>query len=111
MSTRAAPRNEQPARLLAFDLSVAIRRPPAAVFTFLADVQEHTGAGIRMTKNPPGLTAAGARWQEQVRLMPGWWMRVDSMVTEIDQPVLLGMAQATGVSMETRLAPGKARLW
>jgi len=95
MSARAAPCDERPGRPLAFDLSVTIGRPPAVVFTFFADVQEHEpiprGAGIRMTKIPPGPTAAGTRWQEQVRLMPGCWMRVDSVVTEIDQPAVLGM--------------------
>ena len=40
-STRAGPRDDSPGRPLTFDLSVMIRRPPAAVFTFLADVQEH----------------------------------------------------------------------
>jgi hypothetical protein len=91
MSTRPAPCDERPGRPLAFDLSVAIGCPPAAVFAFLADVQEHTSAGVRMTKIPPGPTAAGTRWQEHVKLMPGWWMRVDSLVTEIGQPAVLGM--------------------
>jgi hypothetical protein len=94
-STRAVPRDNSPGRPLTFDLSVTIRRPPAAVFTFLADVQEHEpiprSASIRMTKIPAGPTAAGTRWHEQVRLVPGWWMRVDSVVTEINQPALLGM--------------------
>ena len=44
-----------------------------------------------MTKIPPGPTAVGTRWHERVKLMPGWWMRVDSVVTEIDQPAVLGM--------------------
>ncbi len=90
-STRAGPRDDNPGRPLTFDLSVAIRRPPAAVFAFLADVQEQVGAGIRMTKIPAGPTAIGTRWHEQVRLAPGLWMPVDSVVTEIGEPVLLGM--------------------
>ena len=90
-STRAAPRDDSPGRPLTFDLSVAIGRPPAAVFTFLADVQEHSSAGIRMTKIPPGPTAAGTRWHEQVRLVPGLWMPMDSVVTEIGEPAVLGM--------------------
>ncbi|MGE5289788.1 MAG: hypothetical protein ACM3ML_21890 [Micromonosporaceae bacterium] len=53
-------------------------------------MQDHTGAGIRMTKIPPGPTAAGTRWHEQVRLVPGLWMPVDSVVTEFGEPVLLG---------------------
>jgi hypothetical protein len=76
-------------------LWVAIGRPPAAVFAFLVDVQEHEPiprrAAIRMTKIPAGPTAAGTRWHEQVRLMPGWWMTVDSVVTDIDEPAVLGM--------------------
>lgn len=94
-STRAGSRDDSPGRPLTFDLSVAIRRPPGAVFTFLADVQEHEpiprAAGIRMTKIPPGPTAAGTRWHEQVRLVPGLWMTVDSVVTQIGEPVVLGM--------------------
>ena len=74
---------------------MAIWRPPAEVFAFLADVQEHEpiprGAAIRMTKIPPGPTAVGTRWQERVRLLPGCWMRVDSVVTEIDDPAVLSM--------------------
>jgi hypothetical protein len=90
-STWAGPRDDSPGRPLAFELSVAIRRPPAAVFAFLADVQEHTSAGVRMTKIPPGPTAVDTCWHEQVRLVPGWWMRVDSVVTEIGEPAVLGM--------------------
>ena len=90
-STRAGPRDDSPGRPLTFDLSVAIQRPPAAVFAFLADVQDQDGAGIRMTKIPAGPTAVGTRWHEQVRLVPGLWMPVDSVVTEIGEPILLGM--------------------
>jgi hypothetical protein len=94
-STHTGPRDDRPGRPLSFELSVAIGRPPPAVFAFLADVQEHEpiprGAAIRMTKIPPGPTAAGTRWQERVRLVPGWWMRVDSVVTEIGEPAVLGM--------------------
>jgi hypothetical protein len=94
-STRARPRDDSPGRPLSFELSVTIRRPPAVVFAFLADVQDHEPiprrAAIQMTKIPPGPTAAGTRWQERVRLVPGWWMRVDSVVTEIDKPAVLGM--------------------
>jgi Polyketide cyclase / dehydrase and lipid transport len=93
--TRAGPRDDSPGQPLAFDLPVAIRRPPAAVFTFLADVQKHEpiprSAAVQMTKIPPGPTAVGTRWHERVRLVPGWWMRVDSVVTEIDEPAVLGM--------------------
>jgi hypothetical protein len=39
--TYVGPRDNSPGRRLTFDLSVTIRRPPAAVFAFLADVQEH----------------------------------------------------------------------
>jgi hypothetical protein len=94
-STRAEPRDDSPGRPLSFELSVAIRRLPAEVFAFLADVQDHEPiprrAAVRMTKIPPGPTAAGTRWHEQVKLMPGWWMRVDSRVTQIDEPAVLGM--------------------
>jgi polyketide cyclase/dehydrase/lipid transport protein len=90
---QAGPRDDSPGRLLAFDLSVAVRRPPVAVFTLLADVQQHIpkAAGVRMTKIPASPTAVGTRWHEQVRLVPGWWMSVDSVVTEMQEPVLLGM--------------------
>jgi polyketide cyclase/dehydrase/lipid transport protein len=95
VTAQAGPRDDSSGRLLTFDLSVAIRRPPAAVFKLLADVQEHEpipkAAGVRMTKIPASPTAVGTRWHEQVRLVPGWWMSVDSVVTDLQEPGLLGM--------------------
>jgi hypothetical protein len=44
-----------------------------------------------MSKSPLGPTAEGTRWYERVRLAPGWWMSVDSVVTAIEEPELLGM--------------------
>lgn len=44
-----------------------------------------------MTKIPAGPTAAGTRLHEQVRLVPGCWMTVDSVITDLEEPVLLGM--------------------
>jgi len=80
---------------LNFDLSVVIRRPPAAVFALLADIQEHEpvplDARVRMTKHPSTATRVGTRWDERVRIAPGWWMSIQSVVTDIRQPSLLGM--------------------
>jgi hypothetical protein len=44
-----------------------------------------------MVKRPAGRTAVGTRWQEYVRLAPGCWMRIESVVTKADEPVRLGM--------------------
>jgi hypothetical protein len=33
----------------------------------------------------------GHRWHEGVRLAPGWWLRVESVVTDADAPRRLGM--------------------
>lgn len=78
-----------------FDLAIRIERPPGPVFAFLADVQDAEPiprrAAVRMVKEPAGATAAGTRWHEQVRIAPGCWLRIDSVVTEVDPPRRLGM--------------------
>lgn len=84
---------------LTFDLSVKIRRPPTTVFAFLVDVQDHepipTDAHVHMTKHPSSATHVGTRWDEKVRLAPGWWMSVRSVVTNIEEPGLLAMDFST----------------
>jgi hypothetical protein len=63
-----------------FDHSVAVRRPPEAVFAMLADIQEYIhapGSPIpEMEKIPPGTTAVGTRWREVVKLLPFLTMTV-----------------------------------
>jgi uncharacterized protein YndB with AHSA1/START domain len=80
---------------LAFDLSVAIRRPPPAVFALLADIQDAEpiprSAAVRMVKEPSGPTTVGTRWHERVRVAPGCWMRVESVVSQVDEPYRLAM--------------------
>lgn len=44
-----------------------------------------------MVKEPSGPTAVGTRWHERVRLAPGLWLHVESVVTEISEPSRLGM--------------------
>lgn len=97
---RKPPRNQRgqgPDASLAptFDLSVAIRRPPSAVFALLADIQDFEPIprreSIRMVKEPAAPTAMGTRWHEWVRLGPGCWFRTESVVSEFDPPHLLGM--------------------
>lgn len=91
---RAAPVDHGPQVPLEFDLSVPVARPPEEVYTLLADVQgvaSLAGAGVRMSKTPPGPTHAGTRWHEHVRLLPGLWMRVESTATDVSPPHALGM--------------------
>ena len=82
-------------RVYEIDRSVAIRRPPDAVFALLADVQDvepiPRRAPVEMVKEPLGATRIGTRWHERVRLLPGWWLRIESVVTELREPNLLGM--------------------
>lgn len=89
------PGDHAPDRPLTFDLSVAIRRPPATTYAALADVQDlepiPRTAGVRMRKSPLGPTRVGTRWHEQVRMAPGLWMRIESTVTDARPPDLLGM--------------------
>jgi hypothetical protein len=79
----------------AFDLSVAIRRPPPAVFALLADIQDAEpiprSEAIRMVKEPAGPTAAGTRWHEWVRVAPGCWLHTESVVSDVREPYQLGM--------------------
>jgi hypothetical protein len=44
-----------------------------------------------MVKDPAGATTVGTRWREDVRLAPGCWMHVESVVTEAEEPARLGM--------------------
>jgi hypothetical protein len=78
-----------------FDLSIGIRRQPSDVFAFLADIQDAEPipkrAAVRMVKEPSGPTARGTRWHEQVRIVPGLWLHVESVVTQIAAPSRLGM--------------------
>jgi hypothetical protein len=72
-----------------------IRGQPSDVFAFLADVQDAEPipgrAVVRMAKEPAGPAAVGTRWHEQVRIMPGCWLHIESVVTQIAAPSLLGM--------------------
>jgi hypothetical protein len=52
---------------------------------------ETPGAAVRMAKQPSGPTARGTRCHEQVRIAPGLCLRIDSLVTQIEKPSLLGM--------------------
>ena len=78
-----------------FDLSMTTTRPAAAVNELLADIQDAEPiprrARVTMVKEPSGPTGVGTRWHERVRLGPGWWLTVDSVVTEADEPHRLGM--------------------
>ncbi|RDI55203.1 SRPBCC family protein [Nocardia mexicana] len=77
------------------DLSVAIGRPPAAVYAMLADIQDFEpiprSAEVRMIKEPTGPTTTGTRWHEWVKVAPGCWFHVESVVTAADPPHRLGM--------------------
>jgi Polyketide cyclase / dehydrase and lipid transport len=78
-----------------FDLPVVIRRQPSEVFAFLADIQDAEpiprNAAVSMAKEPSGPTALGTSWHEQVRIVPGCWLHIVSVVTQIAEPSLLGM--------------------
>lgn len=84
-----------PSRRPTFDLSVAIRRPPPAVFALLADIQDAEpiprSAAVRMVKEPGGQTAVGTCWHEWVRVAPGCWLRTESVVSDVQEPYQLGM--------------------
>ncbi len=81
--------------VLSFDLSVGIKRPSAAVFALLADIQDYEPipleARVKMTKHPSTATRVGTRWKERVKIAPGLWMSIESVVTDIQPPSLLGM--------------------
>jgi Polyketide cyclase / dehydrase and lipid transport len=78
-----------------YDLSIAIRRQPDEVFAFLADVQDAEPipqrAAVTMVKEPAVPTAVGTRWHERVRIAPGLWLHVESVVTDVARPARLGM--------------------
>lgn len=84
------------------DLAVSIRKPPAVVFAFLADVQDHVDEAPRsivpeLEKVTPGPTRVGTRWREVVRAPPG--------------PRFTIWSQATPVEPDRRLAESFAAAW
>lgn len=87
--------DQRPAPPPTFDLSLAIRRPPGAVFALLADIQDFEpiprSAVVRMVKEPAGPTAPGTRWHERVRVARGCWLRVENVVSEVEEPKRLGI--------------------
>jgi len=68
------------------DLSIAVRSPPRAVFDLLAHIQDvepiPRSAHIELRKDRAGPTRVGTRWHERVRPAPGFWLQVESVVTE-----------------------------
>lgn len=90
-----ATRNETPSRRVTFDLAVAIRCPPSAVFALLADIQDAEpiprSATVRMVKEPTGPTTIGTRWHEWVKVAPRCWLHIESVVSDVNKPYQLGM--------------------
>jgi uncharacterized protein YndB with AHSA1/START domain len=72
------------------DQSVVFPRPVERVYAFLADIQDAEPfprrAQVTMRKEPAGMTRAGTRWHERVRLVPGFWLAIESTVVEADAP-------------------------
>jgi hypothetical protein len=64
------------------------------VFALLADIQQAEPlprrAVVRVVKDPAGPTVLGTRWHEAVRLGPGCWFHIESIVTELQPPTRLG---------------------
>lgn len=46
---------------------------------------------MRMAKEPNGPTTTGTRWHEWVRVMPGYWFHVESVVPHVHEPHQLSM--------------------
>lgn len=74
---------------MAVDLAIPIRRPPAVVFAFLTDVQDHMTEASRsivpeLEKVTPGPTRVGTRWREVVRVAPGLRFTIWSEATAVE---------------------------
>ena len=86
----ASARDDSPGVPLTYDLSVPIQCRPEALFALLADIQDAEpipkSAKVRMTKEPVGPTIPGTCWHERVRLAPGCWLSVESIVTDVCAP-------------------------
>jgi hypothetical protein len=91
-ASRLRPRDEGEYLI---DREIEIPRLPGAVYAFLADIQEAEPiprrARVVMVKEPLGPTAVGTRWHERVRLAPGLWLHVESLVTQAEDPHRLAM--------------------
>jgi hypothetical protein len=80
---------------LVFDLSIDIPRSTPGGFRGAADIQDFKplpiDAQVKMTKHPVSPTRVGARWDEKARVLAGWWLSTQSVVTDIEGPATIGM--------------------
>jgi hypothetical protein len=78
-----------------FEMAVDIGCPRRSVFALLADIQDHEpiprAKHVRMVKLPSTATRLGSWWDEHVRLIPGVWLTIQSVVTELEEPTTMGM--------------------
>jgi hypothetical protein len=69
--------------------------PTVSVFTLLADIQNAEPiprrATVQMIKEPMGPTIVGTLWHEWVRVAPGCWLHIESVVSDVEQPIHLGL--------------------
>ncbi|HYN30096.1 MAG TPA: hypothetical protein VES95_09535 [Dermatophilaceae bacterium] len=69
------------------------------MFALLADIQDAEpiprSAAVRMVKEPAGATAVGTRWHESVRVARACWFRIESVVSEVQEPYRLSLASCS----------------
>lgn len=91
--------------MIAWCSSVDIRRPPEAVFDFLAnihEVQQDEGSPVlELELMTPGPVRLGSRYREVVQMMPFFRGEIVSTITAYERPVVLQM-DWTGPGMTGR---------
>ena len=90
-----------------FEFRAVIERPPAEVFAFFRDVDQHAGQEGSVVpvydKVTSGPTGVGTRYREVIRLLPGITAEMRSEITRYEPERCLGY-QFSGLGMDGDLA-------
>jgi hypothetical protein len=85
--------------------SIVIHRPPGDVFAVVADDARWAPAVVEARRTSPGPPAAGARFEQTVRLL-GRRLRIDGVVTELEPDRRMAIAPAPGYDGPLRFSSG-----
>ena len=90
-----------------FEFEAIIQRPPAAVFAFFRDIEQHAGRPGSVVpvydKVTPEPTGVGTRYREVVRILPFWHAEVITEIVQLDPDRLLEVKFAFGGTMDGTL--------
>jgi len=90
-----------------FEFVATIQCPPAAVFSFFRDIEQHAGRAGSVVpvydKITPEPTGVGTRYREVVRILPFWHAEVIAEIVQLEPDRLLKVKFAFGRTMDGTL--------